>query len=337
MGISRACVFDGWSRASILLTSTPFKANILVDQAGQARLADFGLVTIISDCPSLLSSSSHTQGGTARWMSPELIDPQRFGVEQSCRTKSSDCYALGMVVYETISGRPPFHQHADLTVVMKVLEGERPTRGAGFAGSLWHMLTLCWAPQPDNRPTIEDVFQCLKEVETLLKTPSPEVDEDMGSNGDDGDTSDGSPRMFFLFGSCPLQPSAVSVRSVMVDIPVPVNGDLPSESLSHTNTDSPVPSHLHTAATNRMAVPSDTWQADQIAYHFYTKLVLVVNDARLPQKPDERAEIDKWVSISAASQPLRTFHAHSCAHAYLLCQFNLEIPEFNLFRENIHL
>ena len=131
-------------------------------------------------------------------MSPELIDPQRFGFRKSHRTKSSDCYALGMVVYETISGRFPFYQHADLTVVMKVLEGERPTRGAGFAGSLWHMLTLCWAPQPDNRPTIEDVFQCLEAVGTLSGPPSPGVDEDTESGGDDLETRDGS-RMFFWF------------------------------------------------------------------------------------------------------------------------------------------
>ena len=187
-----------WPESCFNLTdSSAFKANILVDQAGRARLADFGLVTVISDYSSLLSSSSHTQGGTARWMSPELIDPQRFGVKKNRRTKSSDCYALGMVVYETISGRLPFYQHADLTVVMKVLEGERPTRGAGFAGSLWHMLTLCWAPQPGNRPTIEDAFQCLEEVGTLSKPPSPGVDEDTESDGDNENTSDGSPRMFF--------------------------------------------------------------------------------------------------------------------------------------------
>jgi serine/threonine protein kinase len=192
------CVFDSRDHASILLTWAPLKANILIDQTGQARLADFGMVTIISDRSSLVSSSSYTGGGTARWMSPELIDPKRFGLKKGCRTKSSDCYALGMVVYETISGRSPFHQHADYTVVMKVLEGGRPTRGAGFARSLWNMLTLCWAPQPGDRPTIEDVFQCLEAVGTLSGPPSPGVDEDTDSGGDDLETRDGS-RMFFLF------------------------------------------------------------------------------------------------------------------------------------------
>jgi len=138
------------------------KANILIDQTGHARLADFGLLTIVSDPANLLSSRSFTQGGTARWMSPELINPQRFGFENSCPTKSSDCYAFGMVIYETISGRLPFHKYTDLTVFVKVLEGERPLREAGFTNSLWEILELCWVPQPDARPRIEDVLHCLE-------------------------------------------------------------------------------------------------------------------------------------------------------------------------------
>ena len=43
---------------------------------------------------------SFTGGGTLLWMSPELLDPVRFGITDSRPTKQSDCYALGMVVYE---------------------------------------------------------------------------------------------------------------------------------------------------------------------------------------------------------------------------------------------
>jgi serine/threonine protein kinase len=189
-------VFYSRSRASIFLTWAPLKANILIDQTGQAPLADFGLVTIISDCSGLVSSSSYTQGGTARWMSPELIDPQRFGFEKGYRTKSSDCYALAMVVYETISGNPPFHQHADLTVVMKVLEGEHPTRGPRFAGSLWNTLEQCWTSQPNQRPSIEDVFRCLERVRTLSEPLSPAVGEVTESGDDDLDTEIYSACMF---------------------------------------------------------------------------------------------------------------------------------------------
>ncbi|KAF9649070.1 kinase-like protein [Thelephora ganbajun] len=165
-------------------------ANILIDQTGNARLADFGLLTIISDPANLLSSSSYTQGGTARWMSPELIDPQRFGFEKNRPTRSSDCYALGMVIYETISGNLPFHEHANLTVFMKVMEGKHPTRRVRFPEGLWKMLELCWSSHPDNRPSIGDVLWCLEMVSNVLEPPPLGLDEEIEEN-DDWDSESG--------------------------------------------------------------------------------------------------------------------------------------------------
>ena len=125
-------------------------------------------------------------------MSPELIAPQRFGLKNSRPTKPSDCYALGMVIYETISGKLPFHKHTDLTIFMKVVEGERPPRGTKFVESLWGMLELCWAPQPNNRPNVEDVLQCL-EVVSNSSGPSPGADEGIEDDWDDWDSATGSP------------------------------------------------------------------------------------------------------------------------------------------------
>jgi serine/threonine protein kinase len=167
MGISKGCGFDGQRRSRILLMF-PVKANILIDQTGHARLADFGLLTIIKDPTNVLTSTTHAQGGSARWMSPELIDPQQFGLQHSRPTESSDCYALGMVIYETISGNMPFHEDADLTVFVKVLQGKRPPRGGKFKKDLWRMLELCWESQPSSRPSIGDVLRCL---ETYSNSP----------------------------------------------------------------------------------------------------------------------------------------------------------------------
>ena len=176
--------------------SASVMANVLIDQTGNACLADFGLLTIISDPTNLLSSCLYTQGGTARWMSPELIDPQKFGLENTRPTKRSDCYALGMVIYETISGHVPFHQYVDLTVFVKVLAGERPPRGAGFTESLWKMLELCWDPQPKNRPSVEHVLLSLEEDLGSSEPPSQWVDK--GAEGDDGgcDSMNDPPGMF---------------------------------------------------------------------------------------------------------------------------------------------
>ena len=171
------------ARVTPILPSLIAKVNILVDQFGCARLADFGMLSIISDPRYLLSSSSHTQGGTARWMSPERFDPERFGLKDGRPTIPSDCYALGMVVYETISGNLPFHKHADPIVFMKVVGGERPPRGPGFTTDLWRMLECCWAAEPGVRPSIEIVLQCLEMASDSSEPPSPRADDGTDADG----------------------------------------------------------------------------------------------------------------------------------------------------------
>ena len=92
-----------------------------------------------------------------------------------------------MVIYETISGNPPFHEHRDITVSVKVLKGEHPPRGAGFTGDLWKMLEMCWAFQPNNRPSIENVLQRLESVSTPLGTLFFGVSEETEEGGGDWD------------------------------------------------------------------------------------------------------------------------------------------------------
>ena len=163
----------------------------MIDQTGRARLADFGLLTIISDPTNFLSSSSYTQGGTARWMGPELIAPERFGLQDSRPTKSSDCYALGMVIYETVSGHLPFHKYADLVVFMKVSEGGRPPREEVFTDSLWEILESCWVPQPNARLSIEDVLHYLESVSWPLESHSVGINGGVGGSWDSESDSSG--------------------------------------------------------------------------------------------------------------------------------------------------
>ena len=159
--------------------STEFtrKANILIDQSCRARLADFELLTTVSDLTTL-NSSAQGRGGTARWMSPEFVDAEIQGYR---RTKPSDRYALGMVIYEVLSGRVPFYQHADWTIPGMVVKGDRPERPQGpgevwFTGAIWNMLKRCWVAQPKNRSSIEVVLRCLEKASrTLTLRSRPQV------------------------------------------------------------------------------------------------------------------------------------------------------------------
>ena len=163
------------------------KANVLIDDAGHARLADFGLLTIISDPTNRSSLSSCTRAGSGRWMGPELIDPARFELKHGRPTECSDCYALGMVVYEVVSGHVPFHGMATPTVFVRVLEGERPPRGMRFTDGLWEMLEKCWMTEPHSRPSIDEVLGHLKAISDLPLPlslgPDPEVDDRSDGGG----------------------------------------------------------------------------------------------------------------------------------------------------------
>ena len=167
------------------------QADILVNDSGHACLADFGLSMIISD----QSTPSFIAAGTVRWMSPERLDPDQFGFGDGRPTKESDCYALGMVIYEVLSGQAPFTQFHNLIVMQKVIEGLRPGRprgvqGAWFTDGLWRMLELCWKPKPNDRPSLDTILQCLQDVPRPSRLSSPSAtDVDVETNGDQPDVS----------------------------------------------------------------------------------------------------------------------------------------------------
>ena len=123
-------------------------------------------------------------------MSPELLDPDRFGLGDGRPTGNSDCYALGMVILEVLSGKAPFSYYNGVIVIRKITEGERPGRPQGaeevwFTDDLWGMLEQCWSPQPERRPTIEAVLQCLKQGSTAWQPLPPDSDGDAQSDSDD--------------------------------------------------------------------------------------------------------------------------------------------------------
>jgi len=102
-------------------------------------------------------------------MSPELFDPEGFDLKDGRQTKPSDCYAFGMVMYEVLAGRAPFHRYHGYAVVVRILKGERPGKPQGeegglFADDIWSVLDGCWQPNPGNRPSIRRVLQCLERV-----------------------------------------------------------------------------------------------------------------------------------------------------------------------------
>ena len=174
MGISKGCVSGNHDRCPVQLTR--LKVNVLINNDGRACLTGFDLLAITSD-QSTITPSGMT-GDTIRRLSPERLHPEDFSPAGSQPTRESDCYALGMVIYEVLSGRAPFSSYTDaIFVIKRILAGERPTRpeggeGAWFTDVLWETLELCWKPRPGDRPGLNNVLRRLRDVAPPSRRPS---------------------------------------------------------------------------------------------------------------------------------------------------------------------
>ncbi|MDP2915306.1 MAG: serine/threonine-protein kinase [Candidatus Aminicenantes bacterium] len=91
-------------------------ANILIDKSNKPFLADFGVAR--------MDTSTMTQSGTAvgtlSYMSPEQIKGQTID-------RRSDIFALGIILYELLSGKMPFEGENISTIVYKIVN-EEPRR-----------------------------------------------------------------------------------------------------------------------------------------------------------------------------------------------------------------
>ena len=63
-----------------------------------------------------------------RWMSPEILALEHSGLKSGRPTKQCDCYALGMVICEVLSGQAPFSQF-NRYIVMHGRKGRKEWRG----------------------------------------------------------------------------------------------------------------------------------------------------------------------------------------------------------------
>ncbi|MBI3270593.1 MAG: protein kinase [Planctomycetes bacterium] len=91
--------------------------NILLDGEEQPILSDFGLARELTSETRLTRSG--TTLGTPAYMSPEQADGETGGVD-----RRGDVYSLGAVLYECLTGQPPFTGSSEVQVLYKLLNTE---------------------------------------------------------------------------------------------------------------------------------------------------------------------------------------------------------------------
>jgi len=105
--------------------------NILIDEDGNPKVLDFGLARIRQGEPDRALTESNIVEGTPRYMSPEQICARREEVDGR-----ADVYALGAILYEMLTGRPPHDVGALTPEAIRTVCEETPARPSSLDRSL---------------------------------------------------------------------------------------------------------------------------------------------------------------------------------------------------------
>ncbi|WP_280858019.1 serine/threonine-protein kinase [Streptomyces sp. SAI-144] len=131
-------------------------ANVLLRQYGgqmHPLLTDFGIARL-ADSPGLTRTQEFV--GTPAYVAPE-------SAEGRPQTSAVDIYGAGILLYELVTGRPPFSGGSALEVLHQHLSAE-PRRPSTVPDPLWTVIERCLSKNPDRRPSAENLARGLRVV-----------------------------------------------------------------------------------------------------------------------------------------------------------------------------
>ncbi|WP_328339362.1 serine/threonine-protein kinase [Streptomyces violaceus] len=131
-------------------------ANVLLQQYDgrmHPLLTDFGIARL-ADSPGLTRTQEFV--GTPAYVAPE-------GAEGRPQTSAVDIYGAGILLYELVTGRPPFAGGSALEVLHQHLSAE-PRRPSTVPDPLWTVIERCLRKNPDERPSAENLARGLRVV-----------------------------------------------------------------------------------------------------------------------------------------------------------------------------
>ncbi|MET4645644.1 serine/threonine protein kinase [Streptomyces atratus] len=127
-------------------------ANLLLDADGTLKIGDFGIARFLDDPGNALTATGQIVG-TSLYLAPERALGRAAG-------PASDVYSLGCVLYQLLTGRPPFQADSALAVLHQHLDAVPvPPRqlGASLPPAFENYLLGLLTKEPQERPTAEEV------------------------------------------------------------------------------------------------------------------------------------------------------------------------------------
>lgn len=126
--------------------------NILLGSDMSPKVADFGYARVVGE---EAVGQTKTTVGPIRWMSPESIRDRQF-------SEKSDVWSYACMLYELLAREEPFKGLQLHDVAIKIRDHAAspgvPDKAYPWVSSL---LKMCWAPEPEARPTFAKIVEIL--------------------------------------------------------------------------------------------------------------------------------------------------------------------------------
>ncbi|KRM23976.1 Stk1 family PASTA domain-containing Ser/Thr kinase [Latilactobacillus graminis] len=153
--------------------------NILVDEAGNIKISDFGIAIALSETA---MTQTNTLLGSVHYLSPE----QARG---SMATRRSDIYSLGIILYEMLTGMVPFEGESAVSIAIKHFQDAVPPvrdYDPRIPQALENVVLKATAKDPDER--YSDVGQMVIDLSTSLSASRAHEPKFVPLQGDMGET-----------------------------------------------------------------------------------------------------------------------------------------------------
>ncbi|WP_437496636.1 serine/threonine protein kinase [Sorangium sp. So ce1099] len=139
--------------------------NIMVQKDGGVKVMDFGIAKVVE-----AMNQTNTQSvGTLQYMSPEQIDARSID-------HRSDLYCLGLILYEALTGRPPFQSASPRELLNLQCTAEPPPLDddvrSGLPRGVEQLLFQLLEKAPEDRPYLaQDIVDRLEPFQTAGSAP----------------------------------------------------------------------------------------------------------------------------------------------------------------------
>ncbi|KAG8985073.1 hypothetical protein FRB90_004951 [Tulasnella sp. 427] len=138
--------------------------NILINDNGDALLMDFGLAMVMEVDP--WYTSSFYEGGSTRWMAPELLLNNK-----TTRSCGSDVYSYGGVAFEIMTSEPPHSDRSETEIYRAICDTQNPkqpfddwAKYPDLPEKVKDIILKCWSRRLEKRPTMAMIEERLQRM-----------------------------------------------------------------------------------------------------------------------------------------------------------------------------